>query len=60
MERRASVAYALRNLEERGRMFTGVQAPIYQGMIIGEHSRDNDLEVTRLRAKSSPMCASNR
>ena len=51
MENGVSVAYALWNLEERGRMFIGAQAPIYQGMIIGEHSRDNDLEVNPLKGK---------
>ena len=51
MENGASVAYALWNLEERGRMFIGAQVPIYQGMIIGEHSRDNDLEVNPLKGK---------
>lgn len=51
MENGQSVAYALWNLEERGRMFIGAQADIYQGMIIGEHSRDNDLEVNPLRGK---------
>ena len=51
MENGTSVAYALWNLEERGRMFIGPQAPVYQGMIIGEHSRDNDLEVNPLKGK---------
>ena len=51
MENGVSVAYALWNLEERGRMLIGAQAPIYQGMIIGEHSRDNDLEVNPLKGK---------
>ena len=51
MENGVSVAYALWNLEERGRMFIGAQTPIYQGMIIGEHSRDNDLEVNPLKGK---------
>ncbi|PWK62172.1 translational GTPase TypA [Roseicyclus mahoneyensis] len=51
MENGVSVAYALWNLEERGRMFIGAQAPIYTGMIIGEHSRDNDLEVNPLKGK---------
>ncbi len=46
-----SVAYALWNLEERGRMFIGAQARVYQGMIIGEHSRENDLEVNPLKGK---------
>ena len=51
MEDGEAVAYALWNLEERGRMFIGPQAKIYQGMIIGEHSRDNDLEVNPLKGK---------
>ena len=51
MENGVSVAYALWNLEERGRMFIGAQEPIYTGMIIGEHSRDNDLEVNPLKGK---------
>ena len=51
MENGEAVAYALWNLEERGRMFVGPQAKVYQGMIIGEHSRDNDLEVNPLKGK---------
>ncbi|QBX99853.1 translational GTPase TypA [Rhodophyticola sp. CCM32] len=51
MENGSSVAYALWNLEERGRMFIGAQEAIYTGMIIGEHSRDNDLEVNPLKGK---------
>jgi len=51
MENGTSVAYALWNLEERGKMFIGAQEPIYEGMIIGEHSRDNDLEVNPLKGK---------
>ena len=51
MEDGEAVAYALWNLEERGRMFLGPQAKVYQGMIIGEHSRDNDLEVNPLKGK---------
>ncbi|RVT85243.1 translational GTPase TypA [Rhodobacteraceae bacterium CCMM004] len=51
MENGTSVAYALWNLEERGRMFIGAQEPVYEGMIIGEHSRDNDLEVNPLKGK---------
>ncbi len=46
-----SVAYALWNLEDRGKMFIGAQEKIYQGMIIGEHSRENDLEVNPLKGK---------
>ncbi|MEM6309031.1 MAG: translational GTPase TypA [Pseudomonadota bacterium] len=51
MENGQSVAYALWNLEERGRMFIGPQANIYTGMVIGEHSRENDLEVNPLKGK---------
>ena len=51
MENGQSVAYALFNLEDRGRMFIGAQADVYEGMIIGEHSRDNDLEVNPLKGK---------
>jgi len=46
-----SVAYALWNLEDRGAMFIGAGIPVYEGMIIGEHSRGNDLEVNPLKAK---------
>ena len=51
MENGTSVAYALWGLEDRGRMFIGAQEPVYEGMIIGEHSRDNDLEVNPLKGK---------
>jgi len=51
MENGVSVAYALWNLEDRGRMFIGSQEQVYQGMIIGEHSRENDLEVNPLKGK---------
>ena len=46
-----AVAYALFNLEERGRLFTTPGEVVYSGMIIGEHSRDNDLEVNPLKGK---------
>ncbi len=51
MEDGTAVAYALFNLEDRGRMFIGAQTPVYQGMIIGQHSRENDLEVNPLKGK---------
>ena len=51
MEDGVSVAYALFNLEDRGKMFIGSQVQVYQGMIIGEHSRGNDLEVNPLKGK---------
>ena len=51
MENGISVAYAIWKLEDRGRFFIGVQEAIYTGMIIGEHNRENDLEVNALRGK---------
>ncbi|MCB5409686.1 translational GTPase TypA [Pseudogemmobacter faecipullorum] len=51
MENGVSVAYALWNLEERGKLFIGAQEAVYEGMVIGEHSRDNDLEVNPLKGK---------
>jgi GTP-binding protein len=46
-----AVAYALWNLEDRGFMFISSGDKVYEGMIIGEHNRDNDLEVNPLKAK---------
>ncbi|WP_425093063.1 translational GTPase TypA [Tropicimonas sp. S265A] len=46
-----AVAFALWNLEDRGRMFIGPQTKVYEGMVIGEHSRENDLEVNPLKGK---------
>jgi GTP-binding protein len=46
-----AVAYALWNLEERGRMFVSPGEKIYEGMIIGIHSRDNDLVVNPIKGK---------
>lgn len=46
-----AVAYALWNLEDRGRMFINPGEKIYEGMIIGIHSRDNDLVVNPLKGK---------
>jgi GTP-binding protein len=51
MENGVSVGYAIFNLEDRGRFFIGVQEPVYQGMIIGQHNRENDLEVNPLKGK---------
>lgn len=51
METGTSVAYAMWKLEDRGHFFIGVQEPVYTGMIIGEHNRDNDLEVNPLKGK---------
>ena len=46
-----AVAYALWYLEERGKLFVTPGTKVYQGMIVGENSRDNDLDVNPLRAK---------
>ncbi|MBU6473043.1 MAG: translational GTPase TypA, partial [Alphaproteobacteria bacterium] len=46
-----AVPYALWYLEERGRLFITPGTKVYQGMIIGENAKDNDLDVNPLRAK---------
>jgi GTP-binding protein len=46
-----SVAFALWNLEDRGPIMIDAGVDIYEGMIIGEHSRENDLEVNALKGK---------
>ncbi len=46
-----SLAYALFNLQERGRMFIGPGEELYEGMVIGRHSRDNDLTVNPTKGK---------
>ncbi|MBZ5628086.1 MAG: translational GTPase TypA [Acidobacteriia bacterium] len=47
----ATTAYALWNLQERGELFAGPGVEVYEGMIIGENSRDNDLDVNCVREK---------
>ena len=46
-----TTAYALYNLQERGELFVGPGTAVYEGMIIGEHARDNDLDVNAVREK---------
>lgn len=46
-----TVGYALWSLQERGKLFLGAAVEIYEGMIIGEHSRDNDLTVNPCKEK---------
>jgi len=46
-----AVGYALFNLQDRGTMFVSPQEKVYQGMIVGENSRDNDLEINVLKGK---------
>jgi len=47
----ATTAYALWGLQERGELFVGPGTEVYEGMIIGENSRDNDLDVNCVREK---------
>lgn len=51
METGETTAYCLQALEDRGQLFVGGTVKVYPGMIIGEHSRDNDLEVNPIRSK---------
>ena len=51
LEQGKSVAYALWYLEERGPMFIDPGVMVYKGMLIGEHSRGNDLDVNVLKGK---------
>ncbi len=46
-----AIAYALFNIQERGKLFIEPQTKVYQGMIVGENSRENDLEVNVLKGK---------
>lgn len=46
-----ALAFALFNLQERGRMFIGHGTDVYEGMIIGIHNRDNDLVVNPCKGK---------
>jgi len=46
-----TTAYALYNLQERGELFTGPGIEVYEGMVIGENSRENDLDVNAVREK---------
>ena len=51
MEPGVTVAYALDNLQERGSLFVNPGVSVYEGMIIGEHSRENDLDVNPSKTK---------
>jgi GTP-binding protein len=46
-----ALAYSLFNLQERGRLFVGHSEPVYEGMLIGIHSRGNDLVVNPTKGK---------
>ena len=50
-ENGVAVAYALFNLQERGRLFVSPGEPLYEGMIVGIHSRENDLVVNPIKTK---------
>jgi GTP-binding protein len=51
MEGGTSTAYALNNVQERGKLFIGPQEDVYEGMIVGENSRPDDLNVNPCKAK---------
>jgi len=51
METGSAVAFAIFNLQDRGEIFIGHNTEVYQGMICGEHTRENDLEVNFLKGK---------
>lgn len=51
MENGAAATYALFNLQPRGTLFIEPQTQVYSGMIIGEHSKENDLEVNPIKGK---------
>ena len=51
MENGAAASYALHNLEPRGVLFIGPQAQVYNGMIVGEHTKENDLEINPVKGK---------
>jgi GTP-binding protein len=51
MESGISTAYALNNIQERGRLFIGPQEDVYEGMIVGENARPEDLPVNPCKAK---------
>ena len=56
----ATTTYSLNGLQERGVLFLGAGVDVYEGMIVGEHSRDNDLDVNVVRERSSRTCAPRR
>jgi GTP-binding protein len=51
MEAGTSTAYALNNIQERGRLFIGPQEAVYSGMVVGENARPEDLPVNPCKAK---------
>ena len=51
MESGVALAYSLFNLQDRGVLFIGPQTKVYEGMIVGEHSRSNDLSVNPIKGK---------
>jgi len=52
METGTAMAYSLFNLQDRGVLFVDPQDKVYEGMIIGEHSRSNDLTVNPIKGKA--------
>ncbi|WP_304545204.1 translational GTPase TypA [Sulfurimonas microaerophilic] len=52
MENGEALAYSLFNLQDRGVLFIGPQTKVYEGMIVGEHARNNDLVVNAIKGKA--------
>ena len=48
-----TTAYSLRNCEEKGTLFVGPGLPTYEGMVIGEHVLDTDMEVNAVKQKAT-------
>ena len=51
MEAGSTNAYALFSIQDRGDLFVGAQVPVYVGMVIGLHAKDNDLDVNPIKEK---------
>ena len=51
MENGEATAFSLFTIQERGELFINPQTKVYVGMVIGEHSRDNDLDVNPIKSK---------
>jgi GTP-binding protein len=54
-----ATGYAIQNLQERGTLFVAPGAPVYEGMIVGENSRPDDLDVNITKAKQMTNVRSN-
>lgn len=48
-----TTAYSLRKIEEKGQLYVGANEPTYEGMILGEHVLENDMEMNAVKAKAT-------